>query len=146
MANRQTRRITERESPSRRALLLVLPTLLACASTAEPDVFRSCPSVVWSAIAVNVRDARTGRPAAWGAILYGTYHSSSLGIVVDTAKSVTPDSLTMHTGASPGTYDLRLVVPGYAEWTRNGVVVQPRPSGCGPQLATVEASVERLPQ
>lgn len=54
--------------------------------------------------------------------------------------------LTFFAGHLPGTYDLRLNVPGYAEWTKPGVVVLAHQSGCGAQVTTVNAAVERLPQ
>lgn len=127
----------------RRLIFLVAPTAVACgASTAPTEVVSRCDNAIFFAVGVNVRDARTERPVGGSGTLYGTYYSS-IGVVVDTARVVNPDSLTFVTGARGGTYDLRLQVPGFKEWTKNGVVVPSDPSGCAPVLTKVEASIER---
>jgi hypothetical protein len=81
---------------------------------------------------VDVRDAQTGHPAGTGGVLFGT-HQIGTTTYVDTGRAVTPDGLTIYTGAFAGTYDLRLQVPGYADWIDSGVVVRPEDANgaCG---------------
>lgn len=123
----------------------LLSALAACSSSSsDPLQVSLCGSAVHFAIAVNVRDAESGVPAGKGATLYGTYYSPVLGVVVDTETVVTPDGLTMFTGAQPGTYDLRLRVAGYAEWSKTNVAVPLDEKGCMPKLTTVEALIQRV--
>jgi hypothetical protein len=130
----------------KRVLLIVaLAAILAnCSSGKTATDISRCPGTLVFAVAVDVRDAQTGRPAGTGGVLYGT-HTIGITTYIDSGRTVTPDGLTIYTGSLAGTYDLRLRVPGYAAWIQNGVVVHPENAdgSCGtPTQVHLQATLQ----
>jgi hypothetical protein len=126
-------------------LIVVLVGLVAsCSSEKSATAVSACPDVLKFAVAVDVRDAKTGLPAGTGGVLYGAHHIGTTAYV-DSSRTVTADGLTIYAGAVAGTYDLRLQVPGYATWTDSGVVVRPEDAdgACGtPVQVHLQASLQ----
>jgi hypothetical protein len=104
-----------------------------------------CPGVVSRAIEVEVRDARTGAPAAAGAL--GIAREGSFADTLRVVGWMThPDPETAHLlgGAEerPGLYAVRVEKPGYLPWERSGVRAQRGP--CGVVTARLQANLEPL--
>lgn len=134
------------KAPMRRILIALAfaGTVAGCSSSSDATTgVTVCDAVLVFAVAVDVRDARTGNAAAAGGVLYGKHQIGS-AIVTDTGTTVM-NGLTIYTGSFAGTYDLRLHVPGYSDWTHNGVVVPPaNPGGaCGtPVQVRLQATIQ----
>jgi hypothetical protein len=127
-----------------------LALCLACAQGASGDrtrppkqtMIRStvpCTLSVEPGLVIEVRDAKTGQPAACGAqatIRDGAY-------VETVADSCTGEGLRLR-GAfeRSGTYDVQITKPGYKDWTRDAVVVR-RGDDCHVGGVWVEADLEQ---
>ena len=123
-----------------RALLLLPLSLLGSCGIIDPVV---CPADVTPAVEVQVRDARTGAPAAHGAVATaqdGSY-TDTLEIVGWTGSP--PDSTTAITMAGayerPGTYTVRITKPGFQAWQQTGV--RAREGECGVERERLVASL-----
>ena len=109
-------------------------TCFACSSGSDPEPGRrdlfptqwvGCTEMLVAGLAVEVRDAVTGEPAAAGAtamIRDGSYEEMLL--VGGVPFPPPPDAVIM-SGAweRPGTYDIKVEKPGYTTWSRSGVEV-----------------------
>lgn len=106
-------------------------TVIACGS--PTDV---CVAIPVSAVAVHVRDARTGAFSASNTTLI----ASSVGYAdtVSYGPIPTADSLPLRAGNRPGTYSLLVRKPGYRDWGRSGVTVREAAPPCGGRPVTVE--------
>ncbi|MBA2669515.1 MAG: carboxypeptidase regulatory-like domain-containing protein [Gemmatimonadetes bacterium] len=106
-----------------------------------------CPGVISRAVEVEVRDARTGDPAADGAT--GTARS---GNFVETLQVVGwishpgPRTAVVLGGVDerPGVYTVTVEKPGYKPWERTGVVAER--GQCGVRTASLTANLEHAPE
>jgi hypothetical protein len=106
-----------------------------------------CPAVVTRAVEVEVRDARTGDPAADGAT--GTARS---GNFMETLQVVgwiahpSPSSALVLGGVEerPGVYTVRVEKAGYQPWERTGVEAER--GRCGVITARLIADLEAVPE
>jgi hypothetical protein len=99
----------------------------------------TCTDEARPTLSVEVRDARTGVPAAQGArgvIREGTY-SDSLRAVTETLL------VAENTFERPGTYDVTVEKAGYLAWTERGVVVTA--DACHVRSRTITARLEPAP-
>jgi hypothetical protein len=106
-----------------------------------------CAAVITRAVEVEVRDARTGDPAADGATA-----TARSGDFVETLQVVgwishpSPRSALVLGGVEerPGVYTVRVEKAGYRSWERTGVVAE---SGrCGVLTAKLLANLEPVPE
>ena len=119
----------------RAALFLVaaLPFALAgCTQSASRDpestptpAPRLCTEILVAGLVVEVRDARTGLPAAYdasGTITDGAYKET---LSVEGGMTTTPDKALLLVGAweRPGIYDVVVEKPGYRAWSMSQVAV-----------------------
>jgi hypothetical protein len=99
----------------------------------------TCTDEARSTLSVEVRDARTGAPAAQGArgILREGAYSDSL-------HAATESLLIAHaTFERPGTYDVTVEKAGYLTWTERGVQVTA--DACHVRSRTITARLEPAP-
>jgi hypothetical protein len=120
------------------ALFLVL------GSVACEDDDPVCPPVVAPALVVTIVDSLTGAPRSGIATAIATD-----GTYVDTLQPYAIDGLGTELSKAgaygrPGTYDLRVIAPGYLEWTRASIAT--RSGECGVNPTGVEAQLTALPQ
>jgi hypothetical protein len=102
-----------------------------------------CRGVISRAIEVEVRDARTGEPAAHGAV--GIAQSGSY---VDTLKVVgwmstpSPESAVLLGGVEerPGVYSVQVEKAGYLPWQRSGIRAEQ--GVCGVITVQLQANLE----
>lgn len=104
-----------------------------------------CPAVISRGIEVEVRDAKSGQPAAQGAL-----GIAREGSYVDTLQIV---GWTSHPSAEtalvlggveerPGLYSVRVEKVGYQPWERSGVRAEK--GVCGVVTARLQAQLERV--
>jgi hypothetical protein len=108
-----------------------------------------CDTIGVPALQVDVRDAATGQPLAWRALLItvretGRADTASLGdgsvIPADTTRLLTVTANTV----SAGTYTVIVRRPGYREWVRRDVRVDA--DNCGqPKSRRLEARLDKSP-
>lgn len=99
----------------------------------------TCTDEARPTLSVEVRDARTGAPAAQGArgiIREGTY-SDSLRAATETLL------FAQNTCERPGTYDVTVEKAGYLAWTERGVQVAA--DACHVCSRTITARLEPAP-
>jgi hypothetical protein len=102
-----------------------------------------CPGVISRAIEVEVRDARSGQPAAHGAV-----GIAQEGDFVDSLRVVgwmstpSPEAAVLLGGVEerPGVYSVRVEKQGYLPWARTGVAA--REGVCGVMTARLQANLE----
>lgn len=98
-----------------------------------------CTADARSTLSVEVRDARTGEPAAIGA-----RGSIREGAYTDTLTVVGPSVMTaMDTFERPGPYDVTVTKPGYRTWTASDVRVTA--DECHVRSRVIEAKLEPAP-
>jgi hypothetical protein len=115
------------------AALAALPLALA-ACPVGPTL--TCTDEARSTLVLEVRDARTGAPAAQGA--RGTLRE---GTYSDTLVATSPLHLNaMETWERPGRYDITVEKAGYRTFTRTGVEVGK--DACHVRTRTVEVGLE----
>jgi hypothetical protein len=108
-------------------------------TTACSDAPTLCTTEGRSALSVEVRDARTGEPAAVGA-----RGSIREGAYTDTLTVVGPSTMTaMDTYERAGTYDVTVTKPGYRTWTAEDVRVTA--DACHVRSRTIQAKLEPAP-
>ena len=114
------------------AAVLALAPLSACA-----DLPTTCTSDPKYTMRIEVRDARTGAPLAYGST--GTIRDG--GYVEQMTSSEGMIYLWAGSGDAgrPGTYDVTIERPGYETWRRSDV----RVSGnhCGPRVVDLVANL-----
>ena len=123
-------------------LALSLPLLIAACGSPTSVI---CPGISAPAIAVEVLDSVTLRPAAGGAegwVRDGSYEDS-LVVIGWTGPEITPFTAIQMAGAydRPGTYTVEISRPGYAQWRREGV--RAGEGSCG--VETVELTAKLQP-
>ncbi len=123
------------------AVLGAVAALGACRSSSTGPLI--CTANFVYAITVAVRDSATGTPAATGALLVGTGHAGS-STWTDTGEGA-PDSLHLNVLGLAGTYDLTITKPGYAAWSKNGVVVVSNDGGCHPATVALDGYPHAVP-
>ncbi len=121
-------------------LRLPVATLIAALATSgcswAPTV---CTDEARSTLSVQVRDARTGEPAAVGA-----RGSIREGAYTDSLTVVSPSAMTaVNTFERPGTYDVTVTKPGYRTWTAEDVRVTA--DACHVRSRSILAKLEPAP-
>ena len=135
--------ILTRTMKAPRAIFLAPLALLGACGTVLPEVL-SCPDVNSPAVEVQVRDARTGAPAAHSVLATaqdGRYtdtlrHSGWSGPASDSTTALVVNGAIER----PGTYTVRISKPGYRPWERTEV--RARKGGCGVLTERLEALLE----
>lgn len=97
----------------------------ACTSSAPQDATapRTCTADMVYALVLSVRDATTQKPNAVGAVVSASV-MTDVGTFSETQTG--SDSLLIPFGSMPGTYDLLVKKPRYANLTQTGIVVPSR--------------------
>jgi hypothetical protein len=100
------------------ALLMLLAFIAACGGDAE-----SRPGIV-----VEIRDAQTGAPAWYDAVVIttdGAYADTVQASLLGFPPSARDSVVGLWTARDrPGTYDVRITHPGYEPWEREGIRVR----------------------
>lgn len=96
--------------------VLAVVALGACGSTSEPTLV--CDGAIHTALRVSVRDAQTGTSISALSTIIASRRGGQTDSLVHPADSVAA------IGDLAGTYDLLVKAPGFADWTKNGVVVE----------------------
>lgn len=120
------------------ACVVLLPATLSSCDLTEPYV---CTTSVEPGIVVQVRDAVTQAPAAFGAT--GVVSDGSFTAQLRQGQSG-ENALEMH-GADEraGTYTVTVDKPGYQQWKQERVRV--RNGRCHVETVTLQASLVRAP-
>jgi hypothetical protein len=125
-----------------RPLLTTAATLVGLATTACIGPFESCDDVGNFGVQVTVVDSLTGRAPLGLAVLVlteGTYtESAQASLQVSNGRLIVAGA-----HERPGTYSLRVTVPGYQPWTTSGVRVTE--SGRCDNVETVELTARLNP-
>ncbi len=124
------------------AAVVVLPAFLAFCSRHYTSPTGVCPAVQKDAIILTVRDARTGLPAAKGALVTAV-HKLPEGTVVNESGTVNDTlGLTVRIGGTPGTYAITVQRTGYVTWTSSSINVLAEPAAtCLPETVNLTASL-----
>jgi hypothetical protein len=106
-----------------------------------------CAAVISRAVEVEVRDARTGEPAADGAL--GIARSGNFAEtlqVIGWIAHPSPRAAVVLGGVEerPGVYSVSVEKPGYQRWERTGVVAER--GRCGVITANLIANLEPVPE
>jgi hypothetical protein len=115
-----------RPPPCRRRVVvaaLVLATFMgACRSADSP-----CDSSSKPAILLTVRDGVTSAPLHSGATIIADRHGDDTLTVLN----INLNGAAIPIGSAAGIYDLRVIIPGYADWLTTNLTVAAE--GCGPR-------------
>lgn len=115
-----------------------VPALLCLGLGACSDAATSlvCPAEPGPSLVVRVLDAESGLSVSEQA--YGTWRS---GDRTDSLHHVSTGdgSIALAAFGPPGTYHVRVLRPGHADWVRNDVLVSP--GQCGPARAEFTATL-----
>ena len=134
-------------------LVAVLPLAFALAGCTqsvvrEPDsaptpVPRLCTDILISGLAVEVRDAGTGLPAAYNAT--GTIIDGSYKETLEGGMTTTPETALLLVGAweRAGIYDVTVEKPWYRTWSMAHVAVLA--DECHVQTVHLQANLEPAP-
>lgn len=104
---------------------LFLATLAVSSLVASCRDTTACESPLRNSLEVMVVDSLTGDSIGRGASLAAYHHESSTTVRANHPDNVGYDRIPLVVQAGPGTFDLSVTKPGYATWTRAGVVVNP---------------------
>jgi hypothetical protein len=113
---------------------------LAAVGCSSPTESRVCLGVIFPALEVEVRDAATGEPRAFGAVVTATSAVRVDTLAIATRPEV--DAWMVHGGSGAGEYTVRVDHPGYLTWTASSVRV--RQDACGAVTVRLEAPLQPL--
>src|SRR5262245_20534542 len=105
----------------------MLAMVLACESTTS----HACRLREDAIMTLDVRDSVTGAQVDSGVALFLRAHGVSESSEHRVVYLYTYGTRPFYVTGSALTYDVRVVVPGYRDWTRTGIVVRAGKGGCG---------------
>lgn len=114
--------------------LACLGVALACKSPTSP-----CSGPSQPAILLTILDGVTSRPIGTSVTIIYDRHGDDSLTVINTHPTSTPISI----GSAPGTYDLRVIASGYADWLTTNEVIQS--DGCQAQTIATMIFMQPLP-
>jgi hypothetical protein len=128
------------QNMSRAGLILLAASLSGC-NVLDALVPQECVEMIYPGIEVEVRDARTGAPAAFNAS--GTARDKEDTYPLDVGSRDAETALQMIAFTPAGVYDLVIKKPGYQDWIATNVRV--RQGECTVETEHLEARLEPIP-